>query len=927
MKTYSAINIGPIIDTLSMARKPRELWAASYMFSYLMRKIKKWLENNKYVIISPGEESENMIPGVGVYPDRIFFEGEIKSDEIKKYILDEYSTELGIGNLDRFFNIMTVSIERDSEKNVIKDLNEMLNCLELCNSAQDETVKNKVLELIQIRNNSPLFKIAFNDEKFNVMSLPEIATQELKYYNETSWYHIVNKMKARKDDDDDNFYSEIKSNFKDYFKTYHKYICIVQADGDNMGKIVSNLPIANVTKLSTRLMNFSLEVSKLIKDYGGMPIYAGGDDLLFFAPVVSFIEGKKTNIFELTDKIDEKYEEINKLIKEFKLSEDIKTAMSYGISISYSKYPLYEALRKADYLLFKKAKKTASKQSIAWDIQKHSGSTFSGLIPKKYNNLKKAFEELVLSSSVDLETTSLLAHKLRAAKGILSILWNKEYSIKESRLECFIKKAMDIDDKTYLEVKENTAKNNKDIKKITYIIKVIKLLLELYDTFEDSYKPGANGNTESCSNDITEKLKQIPIENFIYSILRTAKFINGEEDSSIPLNEYFKYSITLTPTGKFFFGSDMTFPVKWNENIKDKDNDEKKKISLLQNKKFNEKFSSYIIKSNYLPQQTSLLGMLRFYLLSNDSTYFDKSKMKIKANAADLIGEHSFNLNKDDDYGIIESISPCFLQVKIDEEEWQTLVPEGFDHGMTVDFSNNQETGTFNGRNIKIPKLDNFNYKDGFQKGFITTDGKQFFGYDEIFEEDARIGINRDLSHKADNLPQKVLDDAFYKQINYCFKNVKKDNEKITNKLKFRFVFTAILKKELDKNIYSTDLVSLGADNSTFLLDIKKIETDTLNKSDDSLKVTLLSDARITEDAVGKAVFSISETLPFRNILTDINTKDYGMFSDEKQRSPKTILYKRGSVFFFENKEDKKYFTAALENDIKFRIIGYNIYE
>ena len=52
-----------------------------------------------------------------------------------------------------------------------------------------------------------------------------------------------------------------------------------------------------------------------------------------------------------------------------------------------------------------------------------------------------------------------------------------------------------------------------------------------------------------------------------------------------------KYIITLTPTGKFFLGGDMTFALGGEDN-----------------KRFDEQFSSYIIKSNYLPQQTSLLG-------------------------------------------------------------------------------------------------------------------------------------------------------------------------------------------------------------------------------------------------------------------------------------------------------------------------------
>ena len=48
---YSAINIGPIISTLGMARKPRELWAASFLFSHLMKCIYAEAEKAKAVIL------------------------------------------------------------------------------------------------------------------------------------------------------------------------------------------------------------------------------------------------------------------------------------------------------------------------------------------------------------------------------------------------------------------------------------------------------------------------------------------------------------------------------------------------------------------------------------------------------------------------------------------------------------------------------------------------------------------------------------------------------------------------------------------------------------------------------------------------------------------------------------------------------------
>lgn len=53
MNTYTAFNIGPIYTTFIMGRRPRELWAASYMFSYLM----KCIYDNvpKGSVLSPAE--------------------------------------------------------------------------------------------------------------------------------------------------------------------------------------------------------------------------------------------------------------------------------------------------------------------------------------------------------------------------------------------------------------------------------------------------------------------------------------------------------------------------------------------------------------------------------------------------------------------------------------------------------------------------------------------------------------------------------------------------------------------------------------------------------------------------------------------------------------------------------------------------------
>lgn len=358
-----------------------------------------------------------------------------------------------------------------------------------------------------------------------------------------------------------------------------------------------------------------------------------------------------------------------------------------------------------------------------------------------------------------------------------------------------------------------------------------------------------------------------------------------------------KYIITLTPTGKFFFGGDMTFSVGGKDN-----------------KKYNEAFSSYIIKSNYLPQQTSLLGMLRFYLLKNDEECFDCSKMKIKNSekAKNLIGEHSFNIDEKigDEYGIIKSISPCYLQALREKGDWELLIPAAFDKGINVIWSNSV-CAIFNNSEKKIPVLGGFDYKVGFKHGFVAQND-DFIGLSDIFIEDSRLGINKDYSGKTQ-------DAALYKQINYRFNN---------EKYKYRFVFSVDLDKELDLAKYKSDIVSIGADSSMFALDIKEGELQTIAPRDEKeLSIQLLSDARISDKVLDYSCFAISETVPFRNLESTVNAADYGRFSKDLKRSERRMtLYKRGSVFYFEDNEKKNSFVEALEKDKKFRTIGYNIF-
>lgn len=511
---YTAINIGPIVGTISMARKPREMWAASYLFSYLMECIINEIGKlgKEIKIVSPASlgDIENPFYNVGLYPDRVFVEGEIDNTEgVLDRAVKIFSETTGVSS--DYVNIMYVSIEYTKKAGAIKELNYLLDCTELDNRPVKDSSRVKVLNLIQKKYDSPLFKHANGSRKFDISTLGEIATHKFsKSEKKDDWKKYC--IEAREKDTEtssgeDVFYTNIKKTFKEDFQSYCKYICIVQADGDNMGKIVSALDTDKVKTLSSALLAYGSEASRIIESYGGLPVYAGGDDLLFIAPVVSDnkVEGqdeKVTNIFELLSAIDACYKSTvddrmdgEGLERPKDADEnDIHTSISYGLAISYYKYPLYEAWNSAISLLFDTAKNVSGKNAVAWCLRKHSGSGFTSALSKSDESVYQIFKEL-MKYSVDENLVSAIAHKLRANMDLLDILRNQD----EDRMKAFYRKIME---------EEVTQSGD------TYVGATRRLLWALFR-----------------SNAGNEKVGISDILTTMYGMLRTAKFINGEGDN------------------------------------------------------------------------------------------------------------------------------------------------------------------------------------------------------------------------------------------------------------------------------------------------------------------------------------------------------------------------------------------------------------
>ena len=495
---YTAINIGPIVSTLGMARKPRELWSASYTFSYLMKCIIEALPKEK--IISPATFDKNEKKGIGLYPDRVFVKDcTVSYQDAIKPIVDKVSECLGIDA--EYFNVMMVSGDYGKDSEAIKDLNVKLNNLELYNFGFDGSLSYKVRELIKSKYGSPLFLDAFGQKKFPVESLGEIAAVELqKMTLKEDWDAFVSDLTSDVQKEVERAYSHLP---KERLKSYHKYICVVQADGDNMGKAVSHSQLQNgkVKAISDALLRFGESAKRVIEEYGGFPIYAGGDDLLFVAPVVG---RDYTNIFQLLKKLDsESFGEVKKIVDSCQLKTedekvlDIHASLSFGVSITYYKYPLYEALESARCLLFDKAKNVKGKNAVALNLRKHSGGAFYMELSNSDKDLEKALENIISASAIEESVVSAMGHKIREGQGLFGLWLGQENA--SSRNENYFKKYLEYDPD-----KADEKKTASDIYKDT----ALELLNVLFKTNEGEVST---------------------ITQTMYAMLRVAKFLKGEE--------------------------------------------------------------------------------------------------------------------------------------------------------------------------------------------------------------------------------------------------------------------------------------------------------------------------------------------------------------------------------------------------------------
>lgn len=380
---YIGITIGPIYSTMELTSSPAGLWGASYLFSTISRElcvalVEEGIPAEKFLapffLLKDGklvlsEDASNICEkmrkkGVGLFHDRIIFSTdgiEKPLDKVKaarKRVIDELAGKIKCTLktdctewLYKYLRILAVEVSVDAGESPLVTLGKVLSALELEPQFPFSEKNNPLLSLFENPINTS--KNAVLKDSFLRL---ECGDEWMLFRNQNS--DMIRDLTV------------LANQYQKVEKKYQKYYAVLKSDGDSMGKILqSRTSDEEIRAYSRKCLTFCAEAAQMVQSFGGMPIYAGGDDLMVLLPVVG---QENRSIFALIEALRKKFNDVFKPERE---ELDGKPTISFGVAIQYYKSPLYEALERADTML-RRSKSTEDKNACYLSIQKHSGQTF-----------------------------------------------------------------------------------------------------------------------------------------------------------------------------------------------------------------------------------------------------------------------------------------------------------------------------------------------------------------------------------------------------------------------------------------------------------------------------------------------------------------------------------------------------------------------
>ncbi len=563
--TYLALTIGPIYRILHTLRSTKAIWAGSYFFSWMMREIMNEFtqKQGKRAFLMPfiayadhKTIAWDLPENVGLIPDKLMLVQENETDfeallaakdavitQLSEKMVVDLSKNLAHNHkvtnkeraffknievktvqtyLERYLQIYLVQMElSDNGVNIVEEINKGLDVLELETNFANEETHDFLFHFFE--NVYYNFLIGADKKRFGERGIPsviEVAAAQFKadFYELDKTEKDTGKKRDSTDIQEKIIYDLFKKKGTDV-KFHHKYLAIVQADGDNMGAFIASL-FADSTKskdekqvqfqtFSKQLYTFAKEASVLVSEFGGLPVYAGGDDLLFFAPVSM---GNKKTIMTLIQGIDALFKSYISIpfqaeIARLEAQNKKAPSMSYGISISYYKHPLNEALEEAFEKLNVTAKKTNHKNAIAYSTLKHSGQFFGATFCKS-NPSFACFNEL-LAMPYEEQFIAGVMHKLDNFKAILGLVEKNDSATTTWLI---------VADKSYLETffKQNFNEMIHE-KRRDYLDKVVELIYCVFKEGEPTEKKEEQERAKIIDNNLNQLRGALRFLQFIHA--------------------------------------------------------------------------------------------------------------------------------------------------------------------------------------------------------------------------------------------------------------------------------------------------------------------------------------------------------------------------------------------------------------------------
>lgn len=344
------------------------------------------------------------------------------------------------------------------------------------------------------------------------------------------------------------------------------------------------------------------------------------------------------------------------------------------------------------------------------------------------------------------------------------------------------------------------------------------------------------------------------------------------------------YFITLKPKGAFYFGSEQNFAGGEN----------------------------YFALSRQFPQQSTLLGVLRYKLLEANNMLARDHGRKLDKAAIDHIGPQSFiheSLELNHNFGAISHLSALSI---FDGKNF--FFPGHRDSG----FKGNGKKEDHFQLDIKssTPNLKGYDIKTWYPP-FVIGEGGKPIELTSIFKSKTQVGIYRTTArYPSDRKIDEDEEKGFYKKTSWVFQN--RD---------WAFCFFAWINRTAgDKLIEFTsgngNLTPVGGEHSLFAMEVKEAEHLSQQWVDQAAKAhtmpsafhraILLSDTYANpEDLYKLSHFAMAQPTPFRFMATSVEeTENYFAIENPGGKTFKYLkksmlfqLIQAGSVFYI--KDDK----------------------